>query len=195
MTTNNDQYYINKVCAGNTNAFAFLVEKYKDMVFTLAIRMTRSREEAEEISQDAFIKAYKSLPKFKGDSKFSTWLYKIAYNLSIDYLKKQKRLIKSDLIDEINEGNLGLEQDVLSLIENKERKQIIEKAIYLLPEDDRVIITLFYFEELSLNEISDVVNIKANAVKVKLHRSRKKLYELLKNKTVLLNVKNNERGG
>lgn len=190
MTTNTDQYYIDKVCAGNTNAFAFLVERYKAMVFTLAIRMVRNREEAEEIAQDAFVKAFRSLSKFKGDSKFSTWLYKIAYNLSIDSIKKQKRMVKSDLIDEINEGDLGLEHDILSLIESKERKQIIEKAIYLLSEDDRVIITLFYFEELSLQEISDVIEIKANAVKVKLHRSRKKLHELLKDKTEILNVKN-----
>lgn len=190
MTTNTDQYYIDKVCAGNANAYSFLVERYKNMVFTLAVRMVKNREEAEEIAQDAFIKAFRSLSKFKGDSKFSTWLYRIVYNLSIDSLKKQKRLVKPDLIDEINEGNLGLEQDILSLIESKERKQIIEKALYLLPEDDRVIITLFYFEELSLQEISDIVAIKANAVKVKLHRSRKKLYELLKNKTEILNVKN-----
>jgi RNA polymerase sigma-70 factor (ECF subfamily) len=190
MTTNTDQYYIDKVCAGNTNDYAFLVERYKNMVFTLAIRMVKNREEAEEIAQDAFIKAFRSLSKFKGDSKFSTWLYKITYNSSIDYLKRAKRLIKSDLIDEINEDNLGLEQDVLTLIEYKERKQVIEKALYFLPEDDRIIITLFYFEELSLQEISDIVGVKSNVVKVKLHRSRKKLYELLKDKTEMLNVKN-----
>ena len=192
MTTNTDQYYIDKVCAGNTNAFAILVERYKNMVFTLALRMVKNREEAEEIAQDAFVKAFRSLNKFKGDSKFSTWLYKIAYNLSIDYLKRAKRFIKSDLIDEINEGNLGVEQDVLSLIENNERKQFIEKALYFLPYDDRIIITLFYFEELSLHEIGDIIGIKSNAVKVKLYRSRKKIYELLKDKTEMLNVKNHE---
>ncbi len=189
MTTNNDQYYIDRVCAGNTNNFSFLVERYKNMVFTLAMRMVKNNEEAEEIAQDTFVKAFRSLSKFKGDSKFSTWLYKIAYNLCIDNLKQKKRLVKSDLIDEINEGNLGLEQDILSIIESKERKQIIKNALYLLADNDRAIITLFYFDELSLQEIGKIIGMKPNAVKVKLFRSRKKLYELLKGKEEMLDIK------
>lgn len=88
MTTN-DQHYINLIIDGDTNAFAVLVNRYKDLVFTLALRMLKNREEAEEVSQDAFIKAYKSLNKFKGDSKFSTWIYKITYNTSLDRIKKK----------------------------------------------------------------------------------------------------------
>ena len=76
---------------GDTNAFSILVEKYKTMVFTLALKMVKSREEAEEISQDAFLKAYKYLPNFKGDSKFSTWIYRVAYNTSLDRIKSNKR--------------------------------------------------------------------------------------------------------
>ena len=73
-----DENYIEKILHGDSNAFAFLIDKYKDMVFTLAIKMVKNREVAEEVAQDAFLKAYKYLPKFKGDAKFSTWLYKIA---------------------------------------------------------------------------------------------------------------------
>ena len=80
MAIENDLYYINKVIGGDSNAFAVLVDRYKDFVFTLAIRMVKNREEAEEVSQDVFIKTFNSLRKFNGDSKFSTWLYKIAYN-------------------------------------------------------------------------------------------------------------------
>ena len=78
MTINNDQLYIEKVLKGDTNSFAFLVDKYKDMVFSLALKVVKNKEEAEEVSQDTFIKAFRSLKNFKGDAKFSTWLYKLS---------------------------------------------------------------------------------------------------------------------
>jgi RNA polymerase sigma-70 factor (ECF subfamily) len=87
MSNKPDEYYIQQTLNGNVNDYAFLVEKYKHMVFTLTIRIVKSREEAEEVSQDVFVKAYKNLKNFKGDSKFSTWLYKIAYYASLDVLK------------------------------------------------------------------------------------------------------------
>lgn len=83
MTTN-DQVYINKILNGDTNAFTVLVDRYKDLVFTLALRMVKNREEAEEVSQDTFIKVYNSLNRFKGDYKFSTWIYRVAYNTCLD---------------------------------------------------------------------------------------------------------------
>ena len=86
-----DQHYINQIIQGNTNVFGVLVDRYKEMIFTLALKMIKNREEAEEISQDTFIKIYNSLNKFKGDSKFSTWIYKIAYNTCLDRLKKNKK--------------------------------------------------------------------------------------------------------
>ena len=78
MNTKPDEYYIKQTLSGNVNAFAILVERYKNMVYTLSIKIVKNKEEAEEISQDAFVKAYKSLKNFKGESKFSTWVYKIA---------------------------------------------------------------------------------------------------------------------
>ena len=87
MTTNDD-VFINKILDGDSSAFAVLVDRYKDLVYTLAIRMVKNKEEAEEVAQDTFIKVYKSLAKFKGDSKFSTWIYKVAYNTCLDRLKK-----------------------------------------------------------------------------------------------------------
>lgn len=90
MTTNQETLIINKIIGGDTQAFAILVDRYKDLVFTLAIRMLKNREEAEEVSQDTFIKIYKALPKFKGESKLSTWVYKVAYNSCLDRIKKNK---------------------------------------------------------------------------------------------------------
>ena len=91
MSAISDQHYIDKILQGETNSFAVLVDHYKDMIFTLALKMVKNREEAEEVAQDTFIKIYSSLNKFKGDSKFSTWIYKIAYNTCLDRLKKNKK--------------------------------------------------------------------------------------------------------
>jgi RNA polymerase sigma factor (sigma-70 family) len=181
MTQKTDQDYILEIRSGNVNSYAMLVTKYQAMIFTLASRMVGNREDAEEVAQDTFIKAYKALASFKGTSKFSTWLYRIVYNTSLDYIKKNKRIIYSEHIDEIHEADIGTMQDALSYIEAKEKKQTIEKALLQLPEDERILLTLFYFEDLSLKEISKIVKISYDNVKIKLHRSRKKLYHILKN--------------
>ncbi|MFZ2282429.1 MAG: RNA polymerase sigma factor [Lutibacter sp.] len=181
MSNKPDEYYIQQTLNGNVNDYAFLVEKYKHMVFTLTIRIVKNREEAEEVSQDVFVKAYKNLNNFKGESKFSTWIYKIAYYASLDVLKRNKRQISSENIDVIKERDLGNTDDSLKHLYDKERKQIINDALLKLSEDERVIITLYYFEELPIKEISKVVDLSEDNIKIKLFRSRKKLAELLKN--------------
>ncbi len=182
MTINNDQQYIDKVLEGDTNAFAFLVEKYEDMVFSLALKITKRREEAEEVAQDSFIKAFKSLQHFKGDSKFSTWLYKITYNNCIDRVKKIARKYNTDTIDEVNENKIKAIEDTLETIERGERAEVIKECMDLLPEDERTILWLFYFEELSLKEIKDVTSYSESNIKVKLHRARKRLLAIVKEK-------------
>ncbi len=181
MTYQTDHYYIEKIIAGDKQSYAHLVARYKDMVFTIALRMVRHREEAEEVAQDAFVKAYRSLKNYKGEAKFSTWLYRIAYNTCLDRIKKQKRLIPSEKIDDINEGNLTGIQDALSYMEAQERKQMIQDALDKLQDEQRVIITLFYFEELSVKEIADVTGMSVDNVKVRLFRGRKKLFTILEN--------------
>ena len=182
MTINNDQLYIEKVLKGDTNSFAFLVDKYKDMVFSLALKVLKNREEAEEVSQDTFIKAFKSLQKFKGDSKFSTWLYKITYNNCMDRVKRISRSYHTDTIDEVVENRIKATDDVLKTIERKERASMIKECLLELPEDERSILWFFYFEELSLKEITEVTAFSENNVKVKLHRARKKLLAIIENK-------------
>lgn len=181
MTKQPDEYYINLVLTGDVNSYAVLVERYKQMVFTLAIRILKNREGAEEISQDVFVKAYQKLSSFRGDSKFSTWLYKIAYYTSLDEVKKSKRQIVSDDIDSVNELNYSVLENSLQYIEDKERKEIINEALYRLKEEERILLTLFYFEESSMKEISKIMDLTIDNVKVKLFRSRKKLAIVLKN--------------
>ena len=178
--TIDDQVYINKILNGDSNAFAVLVDRYKDLVYTLAMRMVKNKEEAEEVAQDTFIKAYKSLAKFKGESKFSTWIYKVAYNSCLDRLKKIKRQYNTVAIDEYTEHQVKSIDNALDKIEEQEKKQAIKACLELLPGEDSFLLTLYYFEELSLDEISKVTGLKPNNVKVKLFRSRKKLANVLK---------------
>lgn len=179
MTTNNDQFLIDAIRRGNTNAYGQLALRYKDLVYTLALRMLKHREEAEEAAQDAFIKAYTSLDKFKGESKFSTWLYKITYNTCLDRLKKNKKHFNDVAIDEFTEHKLETIDNALETLIKNERSKLVRQCIDKLPSESSMLLTLFYFEELSLDEISKIVNINANTVKVKLFRARKKLAVVL----------------
>jgi len=179
MTTTEDQIYIDKILNGDTQSYSFLVEKYKVMVYNLAIKTMKSREEAEEVSQDTFIKAYKNLAKFKGESKFSTWLYKIAYRNCLDRLKKNKNRYQTDTIDEITINKIESTDSILDQINKKERAKIMNECLQKLPEDERTLLWMFYFEELSLKEILEIVDLSESNVKVKLHRARKRLLQIV----------------
>ena len=170
MSTLSDQHYIDKILQGETNVFAVLVDRYKD----------KNREEAEEVSQDTFIKIYNSLNKFKGDSKFSTWIYKIAYNTCLDRLKKSKKEENNISIDEFSAHLIKTMENALSALEEKERRQTIQNCLNLLPSDENFLLTLYYFDDQSLEEIGKIMNITANNAKVKLFRSRQKLAVILK---------------
>ena len=180
MQPNTDPYLIDKALQGDTRAFGQLVEKYQAFVFTIAIRIVKVREEAEEVAQDSFIKAYESLSSFRGESKFSSWLYSIAYRKALDSLRTNKKNSNLELIEEITEVDSGTLENALSYIEEKERKEVIQKCIMELNEQEAAIITFFYFEELSIKEISKITELSEDNVKVKLYRSRKKLFSLLK---------------
>lgn len=173
--TNNDNKLIAAINNGDTKAYRQLVDRYKDLVFTLALRMLKHREEAEEVAQDAFIKVYKSLAKFKGDSKFSTWIYKVTYNTCLDRIKKNKKHYNDVTIDAYTENKLETVDNALEGLIKTEKTQLIKHCINKLPNESAYLLTLFYFEELSLEEISEIVDISANTIKVKLYRARKKL--------------------
>lgn len=191
----NDQPLIDTILAGNPQSFSLLVDRYKDLVFTLAIRMLKHREEAEEVSQDTFIKVFRSLNRFKGDSKFSTWIYKIAYHTCLDKLKKNKREQHVFAINEYTDIQVETVDNALDMMEKEERKRAIQECLQLLPSKDIAILTLFYFEGLSLNEIAKIIDITANNVKVKLFRSRKKLTGILRDKLEPEIIENYERNG
>jgi RNA polymerase sigma-70 factor (ECF subfamily) len=176
----NDQHYINLVIGGDSHAFAVLVDRYKNFVFTLSIKMLQNREEAEEVAQDVFIKVYRSLQKFKTESKFSTWLYRITYNTCLDKMRSKKRNTPVFSFDHFAEEEAVSLINVLDTIEDRERKQMIQKCLDLLPAEDSFLLTLYYFQENSLKEISKIMSINENNLKIKLFRSRRRLTAILK---------------
>lgn len=189
MINSGDQEHIQKVLLGDTNAFAVLVNRYKDMVFTLCLKMVNNREEAEELAQDSFIKAYRSLNQFKGESKYSTWLYKIAYYTCLDRLKKLKKEKQIVAINTYsNEQIASLQTDFEQLLE-RERRELVQECLQLLPAEERFLLTLYYLEEQSVKEIAQIIGTTEGNIKVKLFRSRNKLTTFLQVQTVTKNSK------
>ncbi|HSG67887.1 MAG TPA: sigma-70 family RNA polymerase sigma factor [Bacteroidales bacterium] len=175
MMFRDDEYYIGQVLDGQTAAYRNIVEKHQDFVFTIVHRIVASAEEAEEIAQDVFIKAYAKLSGFRGNAKFSTWLYRIAYNAAISHTRKKKveflpaeeHIIANHTEEEVILGFRGLTAE--------QQQKLIHQVMAMLPATDNLIITLFYFQEKDLEEISEIVGMTSNNVKVKLHRIRKRL--------------------
>jgi len=175
-----DQDLIAEVLMGNTSAYSELVKRHQRFVFTLAVRFAKNREDAEEIAQDCFVKAYKALGTFKQTSKFSTWLYTITYTTAMSFLRK-KRIDTQSIHGNENELELEGHKSDLSdnLAERKSTNRYLDEAISTLSNDDIAIVTLFYKGEQSLEEIAAALNMPANTVKVRLHRARARLKEQL----------------
>ena len=171
---------IEQTLSGNQSAYADLVKRHQRFIFTLALRFAKNREDAEEIAQDCFIKAYKSLASFQGGSKFSTWLYSIVYTTAMTFLRK-KRVDTSSIDDENVYLQLENQHDGMdnNYAEKRSRTYYVNQAISQLLPDDATIITLFYNGEQSLEEIADALGMEANTVKVKLFRARQRLKEKL----------------
>lgn len=163
---------------GDQQAYAELVKRYQNFVFTICMRYTSSREDAEEIAQDIFVKAFRNLADFRGEAKFSTWLYTIVNTSCITFLRK-KRLETNSLDDEkvfarADNMDSGMRANQ---VEQKSKIAMVNKAIALLSPDDGKIITLFYKGEQSLEEMGVILGMEPNTVKVKLHRARQRLKE------------------
>jgi RNA polymerase sigma-70 factor (ECF subfamily) len=179
MDMNSDQIYIDKVLSGDTNAFAYLINKYKDMTYTIAIKIVKSHEDAEEVAQDSFLKAYEKLNTFKGNAKFSTWLYTIVYRNSITKIRK-KKVDTSDIDDYVIDNHSeGDDFPQIEAIKSEEQQKYVREAIDKLPEKDALLITLFYMNDNSIEEIEQITGLTQSNIKVKLFRARKKLNQEL----------------
>jgi RNA polymerase sigma-70 factor (ECF subfamily) len=171
---------IQKTLAGNQAAYADLVKRHQRLVFTLALRFTKNREDAEEVAQDCFVKAYRSLAAFQQQSKFSTWLYSIVYTTAMTHLRKKRPQTESIHDDDNHLQNIEQNgTNDVNLAENGSRLYYLNRAIAQLLPYDAAIITMFYSGQQSLEEIGDTMGMEANTIKVKLFRARQRLKECL----------------
>lgn len=178
-----EEKVIDAIVNGDANSFSLIVDAYKNMVYTLCIQLMKDSMIAEEIAQDSFLKAYKNLHSFKGESKFSTWLYKISYNTCLSALRKKKIEY-----GELNESIHGHDSDnAFDSLVRDDRNSMIKDLLLKLKEEDRAVIQLFYLEEQSIKEIVDITGITESNIKVKLHRTKAKLKELIEDSFPELN--------
>ena len=176
LTGLNDNEIISKVLGGDQQAYALLVDRYQRYVFTITLRFLKTREDAEEVSQDVFIKVYRSLADFRGASKFSTWLYTIVNTTCITFLRKKRLETHSLDHEKVFEAADSIDSGMrANLVEQKSRVAMVNQAIRLLNTDDAEILTLFYKGEQTLEEIASILSIEPNAAKVRLHRARTRL--------------------
>jgi len=179
MNQGSDIDIIQQVLKGDRSFFSLLVERHKSMVFAVCFRILNNQEDAEEIAQDVFVKAFQKLGSFRGDATFKTWIYRIAFTTAISR-KRMKQAYTSD-IDSVKlpHEHIELAKNGLSELNHNDRQKFLQIALEKLKEEDRLLLTFYYFEEQTTEEIADITGLSVSNVKVRLHRSRKKLYEVL----------------
>ena len=175
MTNDPEHSCISRILAGEQHLYAQLVDKYKSYAYTLAKKILENRPDAEEATQDAFIKAYRHLAGFNQTAKFSTWLYRIVFNTAISYKRKNRRQFLN-----IENTIIEYQQDAEGLLEKTDKKKFLNQAMAKLNDADRTALTLFYLQEFSLEEIEEITGMHANTAKVRIHRARQRLADELK---------------
>ena len=185
MTREQELTIIRRVQYGDTDAFGLLMEAYEKNVFNGALQMTGNREDAQDMTQEAFLKAYNSLSSFRGDSKFSSWLYRIVSNVCLDFKRRQARRPSSSLTVEDDEGeNVQLDvadesQSPEALLERKLTREAVRRGLQELPDEQRQILLLREIEGLSYDEIGEAMDLEPGTVKSRIFRARKKLCAFL----------------
>ncbi len=180
MYMQDDMAVIERVLQGRQAAFATLVARHEQYVFTLAMRYVHNREIAEELSQDVFVKAYNNLASFKGESKFSTWLYTIVHTTCLSHLRKKDNnpmlLEEEKMVMLQDEHHHDLPSNRM---EQNSKKAALNSAIQRLPDVDAEVLTLFYNASQSVEEIGVITGMTVSNVKVRLFRARQKLKEII----------------
>ena len=170
-----DQIIIRKVLAGETAAYGVLVEKYQDMVMNIAFQILRQREDAEDLAQNSFVTAFEKLNTFKGESKFSTWLYRIVWHMAISQHRKLHNSLNSNTILLIDNNLPVSDEATVEALDREEAIAKLDAAIQKLEIEERSILNMFYKQQLKVQDIAEITGLSHSNVKVKLFRSRKKL--------------------
>ena len=172
-----EQLYVKQILSGNTSAFSYFVDTYQDMAITIAYRICGNRQDAEDVVQESFVKAYRNLHGFRADSKFSTWLYRIVYNTAVT-LTKSKMWTGFNETDIENASHLSGNSEDIN-IEDIEQKEIVGNILQKMPKGDALLLTLYYLEDNPVKEIAKITGLNETNVKVKMFRARKLFKEML----------------
>ena len=181
-----DMELVERIRSGDRQAYQGLVEKYQQRVYTIAYGVLHNREDALDVSQDVFIKAYRKLKNFRGASSYYTWLYRITVNMAIDHQRRRKNIVEVEYDERIGgdeesdtQSRTPQPENPAEALERKELNQLIMGAIQALPEEQKTILLLREVEGLSYEEIAEVTRISMGTVMSRIHYGRKKLREVL----------------
>lgn len=172
--------YIRRTCNGEPAAYAKLVDRYKTFAYAIALKVLKNQEDAEDVAQESFIKAYQQLHQFAGNAKFSTWLYTIVYRTALAKTRDMKAKVFS-ITDQFRRSFTNDHSSPqLTLMQANDEKRSVERAIASLPETEALLVMLYYIEENSIREIQAITGLSLANIKIKLFRARKKLVRELR---------------
>lgn len=172
----NEKQRVQQVLSGNTSAFGYFVETYQDMAITIAYRICGNKQDAEDVVQESFVKAYRNLHSFRSESKFSSWLYRIVYNTAVTHTKAKVWVSDSEVeLSQIHEETFDTETQILAA----EQTEMVQNVLNRIPKGDALLLTLYYMEDNSIKDIAKITGLNETNVKVKLFRARKLFKELL----------------
>lgn len=176
-----ERMQINKMLKGDTSAFGYFVDTYQDMAITIAYRICGNKQDAEDIVQNAFVKAFHNLHTFRSDSKFSTWFYRVVYNTAITATKISA--YNTEFVDYKATGvnDSYSDFDTIGMVEEKERQEIINEVMEKMPKDESVLLTLYYMEDNSIKDIISITGLTESNIKIKLYRARKRFADMISN--------------
>lgn len=173
-----ERHIIQRILNGETALYEHFLNAYGNQVFGLVVRIVGNQEDAEELTQDCFLKAFRHLDSFKGNCAFSTWLYSIAYNTAISSVRKRR--YDTLAVDDDTLANISDRQvDEALNDDSEERISRLNRAIARLQPEEQALISLYYYEEKPLAEVAQILGLTESNAKVKLHRTRKKIYILM----------------
>lgn len=167
----NETERVKLVLSGNTSAFSYFVETYQDMAITIAHRICGNMQDAEDVVQESFVKAYRNLHAFRNESKFSSWLYRIVYNTAVSHSKAKMWLNDTDI--ELADAEETSDFDTEKKIDDAERTEMVHNVLNQMPKGDALLLTLYYMEDNTVKEIAKITGLNETNVKVKLFRARK----------------------
>jgi len=167
-----DEQLVDRIRQGDEEAYRFLIERHKNYIYTLVYRMVEHRETAEDLTQEIFIKLYRSLSHFRGDAKFTTWVYRLTVNLVTDYRRAQRRKPYEAILDKVKGwfGNRQEEPEAAAL--QKEEQQTVQRLLSELPDKYRLILYLYHYKQLSYQEIAEVTQLPLKTIETRLYRGK-----------------------